>query len=131
MNNRVGGLSKVAGRVDPAVADWLKDAQTNKAALTKKQKRDMQRLHVMYDLKPETKSAIVEAAKHQGTSASQMAAFLLEFAVKELRVGNEELKAALANGRSPSRTMKFEWNLDAPEDWLSTETRATVANGKI
>ncbi len=123
---RAGGL-----KLDPAVAAWQKQAATNTAAMTKKQKREMRRLHVMYDLKPDTKQAIVEAAKRQGTSASQMAAFLLEFAIKELRLENDEIKMALANGRSPSRTMKFEWNIDAPEDWLSTEIKLSDIDGKI
>jgi hypothetical protein len=120
MNNRVGGLAKAT--VDPAVADWLKDAQTNKAALTKKQKRDMNRLRVIYDLSPNLKTAIERAARRQGTSASQMAAFLLAFAIKELAGNNPEIKAALLDGKSPSATMKFEWNLDAPEAWRPPES---------
>jgi hypothetical protein len=115
MTERVGGLKKA--NIDPAVADWLKDAQTNKAALTKKQKRDGKRLRVIYDLTPELKTAIEVEAKRQGTSASQLAALLLAFAVKEARAGNDEIKAALADGKSPSRTMRFEWNVDAPESW--------------
>ena len=123
MANRVGGLGKVA--VDPAVASMLKGAAVNTAALTKKQRRDRKRVHVMYDLKPETKRAIVETARKQGTSASQLAAFLLEFGVKELCAGNPELAAALRDGKSASRTMKFSWNLDAPDDWLPTENDPT------
>lgn len=114
-HQRVGGLAKA--NVDPAVADWLKDAQTNRAALTKKQKADRKRVRVKYDLSPELKSVIEREAKRIGTSASQLAAFLLEFAMKEARGGNAEIKAALADGRTPSATMKFEWNLDAPKSW--------------
>ncbi len=123
MSNRIGGLSKVA--IDPSVAAMLKGAATNHAALTSKQKRDRKRVHVMYDLKPETKRAIVEAARKQGTSASQLAAFLLEFGIRELCAENPELAAALRDGKSASRTMKFAWNLDAPDDWLSTEIEPT------
>lgn len=112
---RVGGLAKA--NVDPAVADWLKDAQTNKAALTKKQKRDGKRIRVIYDLTPELKAAIETEAKRQGTSASQLAAFLLTYAVRAAKSGNDEIKAALRDGKTASRTMKFEWNLDAPENW--------------
>lgn len=114
-NQRVGGLSKA--NVDPAVADWLEDAQTNKAALTKKQKRDGKRIRVIYDLTPDLKLAIEIEAKRQGTSASQLAALLLAYAVKEARSGNAEIKAALSDGKSPSKTMRFEWNIDAPESW--------------
>lgn len=112
---RIGGLAKA--NVDPAVADWLKDAQTNKAALTKKQKSDRKRVRVIYDLTPELKAAIETEAKRQGTSASQLAAFLLTFAVREARSGNAEIKEALLDGKRPSKTMKFDWNLEAPESW--------------
>ncbi len=117
MTERVGGLKKA--NIDPAVADWLKDAQTNKAALTKKQKSDRKRVRVIYDLSPDLKQAIEVEAKRQGTSASQLAAFLLAYAVKGVRSGNAEIKAALGEGKSPSRTMKFDFNLDAPESWGS------------
>jgi len=113
---RVGGLAKA--NVDPAVADWLKDAQTNKAAMTKAQKRDRKRVRVKYDLNPELKAAIESEAKRQATSASQLAAFLLAYAVKEARSGNAEIREALAVGKSQSATMRFSWNLDAPESWI-------------
>lgn len=113
---RVGGLGKV--QVDPAVASMLREAEINRAALTKKQRADRKRIRVIYDLTPELKAAIEAEAKRQGTSASQLAAFLLAFAVREARAGNEEISTALRDGKTPSRTMKFEWNLDAPEGWL-------------
>ena len=78
MTNRVGGLAKA--KVDPAVADWLKDAQTNKAALTKKQKRDMKRVRVKYDLDPKLKTLIEAKAKRVGTSAAQLASFRVTYA---------------------------------------------------
>jgi hypothetical protein len=113
----VGGLGKV--QLDPAVASMLKEAAVNKAALTNKQRSDRKRLRVIYDLSQELKTEIETEAKRQGTSASQLAAFLLAYAVKEARAGNAEIKAALVNGKSESRTMKFEWNLDAPEAWIA------------
>ena len=120
MTNRVGGLAKA--KVDPAVADWLKDAQTNKAALTKKQKRDMKRVRVKYDLDPKLKALIEAKAKRVGTSASQLAAFLLTYAAWKMAAGDAAIREALVDGKSPSATMKFEWNLDAPEAWSISET---------
>ena len=118
-NERVGGLKKTS--IDPAVADWLKDAQTNKAALTKKQKRDMKRVRVKYDLDPKLKVLIEAKAKRVGTSASQLAAFLLTYAAWKMAASDAEIREALADGKSPSATMKFEWNLDAPEAWRLSE----------
>lgn len=103
--------------IDPAVASMLKGASINTAALTKKQKRDKRRVRVIYDLMPELKAAIEAEAKRQATSASQLAAFLLTYAVKEAKSGNAEISAALTDGKSPSATMRFDWNLDAPESW--------------
>jgi len=115
MTNRVGGLKKT--QLDPAVASMLKEASINKAALTSAQKKDRKRIRVKYDLSPDLKGIIEREAKRIGTSASQLAAFLLEFAVKEARAGNAEIKAAMVDGKTPSATMKFEWNLDTPESW--------------
>lgn len=114
-NSRVGGLKKT--QLDPAVASMLKDASINKAALTSAQKKDRKRIRVKYDLSPELKGIIEREAKRISTSASQLAAFLLEFAVTEYRAGNDEIKSALMEGKTPSATMKFEWNLEAPESW--------------
>jgi NADPH-dependent glutamate synthase beta subunit-like oxidoreductase len=108
-------LAKV--NLDPAVASMLKGASENRSALTRKQKTDRKRIRVKYDLDPALKGAIEREAKRIGTSASQYAAFLLEFAAKEARAGNAEIIEAVANGKSESATMKFEWNLDSPKSW--------------
>lgn len=110
---RSGGL-----KLDPAVAAWQKAAATNTAAMTKKQKADRVRVRVKYDLAPALKSIIHDQAKRVHTSDSQMAAFLLAYAVHHL--DDVEFKDALANGTSPSSTMKFDFNLDAPESWLNS-----------
>lgn len=118
MSNRVGGLSKV--QMDPAVASMLKEAAVNKASLTKKQKADRKRVRVKYDLDLKLKTAIEREAKRQGTSASQLAALLLAYSVKEAKAGNVEIREALMTGKTPSNNMRFEWNLDAPEKWTSS-----------
>lgn len=85
--------------------------------MTKKQRADRVRVRVKYDIDPELKRVIEVEARRQGTSASQLAAFLLAFSVTEARKGNAEIRQALAEGRSPSNNMRFDWNLDAPEAW--------------
>jgi hypothetical protein len=108
---RAGGLKGL----DPAVAKWTTDAATNHAAQTKKQKADRLRVRMkVYDMDKKLKEAIEAEAKRRDTSASQMAAFLLAYAIHHL----PELKAEITAGLSASNTMKFGFNLDAPESWL-------------
>ncbi len=106
---RVGGLKAI----DPAVAEWQKTAATNPAALTKKQRQDRQRVRVKYDLPPELKDWIEAVAKETGTSASQLAAFLLTWAMGHW--GEETgLREAVEESKEPSRSMRFQWNLRLP-----------------
>ncbi len=115
---RAGGL-----KLDPAVAAWQKQAATNTAALTKKQRADRVRVRVKYDLDPKLKAIIEAEAKRIHTSASQMAAFLLAYAIRH--IDDPDLVHWLKEGLSPSNTMRFEFNLDAPEIWFS------IYNGDI
>jgi len=109
---RKGGVG-----IDPAVAQWQAEAATNLAALTAKQRKDRQRVRVKYDLDPAQKAAVETAARTEETSASQLAAFLLAFALREYHAGNAELRSALDAGKTPSRTPHFARNLDAPSAW--------------
>ncbi len=114
---RKGGL-----RVDPAVAAFQKNAATNTAALTAKQRRDRKRVRVMYDLAPEVKGAIERIADEQDTSASQAAALLLAWAAGRYFEGNgvaKELREAFHDGREPARTPRFEWNVEPSETLLT------------
>jgi hypothetical protein len=114
---RVGGL-----RIDPGVAEWQKGAATNLSSLSKKQRLDRARVRVKYDMPPELKELIESEAKKVGTSASQMASLLLLWAAKEYRQGNGELQEAIDEGRSIARTMRFEWNVALPDEWLKLIT---------
>ena len=104
--------------IDPRVEQWQKDAATNLAALSAKQRKDRQRVRVKYDLDPALKATIEATAKAEGTSASQVAAFLLAWGMKEYRAGNAELRSALDAGRSNARTPRVANNLDAPHGWI-------------
>jgi len=101
---RKGGL-----KIDPDVKAWQKNAATNKAALTKKQRRDGARVRVKYDLPPELKAAIEVAAKDYGTSASQFAGWLLLWAIMK------------CNERPPmtaSHSPFFDYDVVLPVEWL-------------
>ena len=108
---RQGGL-----KIDPAVRAFQERAAENPAALSKKQKKDRQRVRVKYDLPPALKAAIEEAAAEERTSASQLAAFVLGWAMgkwadEESEVG-KELRGLVFEAKRPSKSMRFDWNLE-------------------
>lgn len=114
---RVGGL-----RADPEVVAWQQQAAVNTAALTKKERADRRRVQVKYDISEELggaelKGRIEEAAKSEGTSASQLASFLLGWVMdrwedEESEIG-AELRERVDEAKVPSRSMRIEWNLEA------------------
>ena len=111
---RRGGL-----RVDPAVAEWQRTAAENVAALSRKQRRDRRRVRVRLDMPPGLKERIEAAAQAEGTSVSQLGAFLLNWLMAhyedpESEIGGE-LRARVEGARAPSRSMKIEWNLEFEE----------------
>jgi hypothetical protein len=119
-NQRVGGLATQT--IDPAVVQWVVAAAENKAALSKKQRQDRQRVRVKYDLPPWLKQSIEALANDDqfDTSASQAAAFLLAYGVHRLRCGDQELRNALMAAKEPARTLQFSWNLVIPEEWTTS-----------
>jgi len=109
---RVGGL-----RADPEVLAWQQAAAVNTAALTKKERADRKRVRVKYDVSADLKARVEKAAKGEGTSASQLAAFLLEWLMGHYEdEGSEvgaELRELVDKAKVASRSMRIEWNLDA------------------
>jgi hypothetical protein len=118
---RVGGL-----RVDPATAQWQSQAALNSAALTKKQRADRQRTRGRYDLPEWLKVAVEAVAEEQETSASQMASFLIAWALRDYLGDDQEMLDAILGGKSRARTLRFESNLDIPRH-LVTEIKAAIA----
>lgn len=105
---RKGGLN-----VDPAVLSWQKAAATNKAALSKKQRADRKRVRVKYDLPPDLKDEITAIAEAQESSASQVAGWLLRWAVGQWRAEDEgPMHQALFEAKRPSRSLRFRWDID-------------------
>jgi len=111
---RVGGV-----RVDPAVAAFQRGAATNVAALSRKQVADRARVRVKADLPVEVKQAVAAEAERLETSESQVVAFLLAWALHELRTANPDLAEALETARIYSRALRFLYNYEIPDAFLA------------
>ncbi len=122
---RQGGL-----RIDPAVAAFQKQAATNTAALTAKQRRDRKRVRLNLDLDAETRNAVEAIAERESTSVSQAASLLLAFAAREYAHSNSVLLDGFQEQRKPARTPRFEWMVETPETWL-TEIEHLHAYGEV
>jgi hypothetical protein len=103
-------------KIDKGVSDWQQTAATNVAALTEKELRDRERVRVKYDLPQWLKERVESGAEAEHTSASQFAAFLLSWAIRQYEAIDEpngaELQELLEGARQPSRAMRFSWNLE-------------------
>jgi len=108
-NERRGGL-----QLDPAVEEWRAEAADNPARLTKKQREDRARTRVRYDVPAWLKAAVEDVAAGQETSASQAAALLLAWSLKLYRDRDPALLDAFFDNRKPSRTLRFEYNVNIP-----------------
>ena len=65
------------------------------------------------------KQAVAAEAERLETSESQVVAFLLAWALHELRTGNTELAAALTEARCYSRALRFMYDLPIPDRFLA------------
>ena len=100
-------------------ATLLQGAVTNKAALTAKQRRDRQRTRVRYDISPTVKAAVEQIAKKEDTSASQIGEMLLAYGLLAyLRREDDLMQAMSVNTRKRSRTPRFYWDMELPQEWL-------------
>ncbi len=114
--HRVGGFG-MRGSADPdTLAQMRQSAVRNKAALTAKQRRDMQRKRATYDMEPVVKAVVEQIAKREETSASQIAEMFLSFAVRAYLRKDSELMDALAE-RTRANTPRFQFDLHLPEGW--------------
>ena len=103
--------------LDPAVAVHLTNgAVRNKAAMTSKQRRDMERKRATYDMEPVVKAVVEQIAKREETSASQIAEMFLAFAVRAYLRKDFELMGALEE-RTRANTPRFQFDLHLPEEW--------------
>ena len=96
----------------------------NRAALSKKQKRERAHQKVTYDLPPALQDAVTAIAKREDTSASQRVALFLAYAVDAYLRNEPILTTGLAE-RTHAGTPRFSWNLQTPPTWTtSVETLA-------
>jgi len=117
-HERKGGLQKV----DPAVRKFQQQAAQNTAALTGKQRADLERKdrQVKLDLAtPERKRCLEYIAKREKTSVSQAGNLLLSWAMCHYLEGEAEIRDAFYDGHQLSRTPRFDWNIDEPDTWAN------------
>jgi len=113
---------------DPENEDWAKDAATNTAALTAKQRYDLKRVRAYYDLHAqEIDDAVAAISADLHTSKSQVASFLLAYALTEF-CASARLWEAMVDHKSPARTLRYEWDLDIDRDWIEV-LRAFLRDG--
>jgi hypothetical protein len=108
---RKGGL-----QVDPAVADFGRPAVQNRAAASSRQRAEAERERLKIDLPASVKETLAAKAKSLDTSQSQLAGWLIAYALD--RAGADpELAAMLEGARVSARSLNFRWNLEIPEEW--------------
>ncbi len=78
----------------------------------RKAERDAVRCRAMFDLPEDLLAALDRLAERLGVPRSQAAAYLMLVGLGRLAAEGEE---ALAGLRRPSRSMRFEWQLDLPD----------------
>ena len=115
---RKGGL-----RIDPSVREWLKNAAENPAALTAKQRRDRKRQRAIFDLPRDIQEVLRRVARKEDTSISQVVEMLLVFGLNAYIRGEESLREAFWDGKTPARTPRFSWNIEPPDEWLERLTK--------
>jgi hypothetical protein len=71
---------------------------------------------VTLDVPPTVKAALAERAHQLDTSESQLAAWLLAYALDRAQA-DPELAAMLDASCVTARALKFPWNLEIPETW--------------
>jgi hypothetical protein len=110
--------------------DWLSTAATNTGALTAKQRYDLKRVRAYYDLHDQAiDDAIAAIAAEMGTSKSQVASFFLALGLHEyLNSNSERTWNTLVDGKTPARTLRYEWDVELPDAWIE-EIRAFLKDG--
>ena len=108
--------------IDPKVAQLLEDSVENRAAQTKKQRRDRIRTKATYDLSPDAQALVQKITALEESSASQVVEWLLVFACNEYLRANPEVLVGF-QGKEISRTPRFTYNLLIPDAPKQAATR--------
>jgi hypothetical protein len=100
--------------VDPKVAQLLEESVENRAALTKRQRRDRSRTKATYDISPDVQALVQKISAMEESSTSQVVEWLLTFACNEYLQANPEVIIGFRK-KEISRTPRFTYNLLTPE----------------
>lgn len=114
----IGGL-----QLDPIAAEqYRRSATTNRAALTDKQKSDRKRTSLRVDCPRWLKDLVADRAAAEDVSISQMAAFLLAWALDQHARGNTDLVEQIADNKTLTRSLnaKYALSLEALQERLDT-----------
>lgn len=93
--------------LDPHVATAFEEGQLRKAgrSMTKRQRQQAKRNRMTFDLSPQLEEKLTQIAADFGVPVSQLAEFLL------LRGLDHTSEDDLYQARTPSRSMRYEFNL--------------------
>ena len=119
MSTKRSSSTRISGlRPDPKISELLQGSVENRAALTKKQKRDRSRQKATYDLSPGLQDAVSAVAQREDTSSSQIVALCLAYALDAYVRKDPTLTAGMAE-RTHAATPRFSWNLHTPSAWTA------------
>ena len=109
---------QTAVEVDPENTEWTDTAAENTAALTAKQRYERKRIQRHYDLHTaDIDDAIAQIAAQHHTSKSQVASWLLAYALTRYLDDANGLWETLVDGKKPAQTLQYEWALTLPRRW--------------
>jgi hypothetical protein len=125
---RRGGLSS---KVDPAVEEWQKKAAQNKAAMSARERAEIERTRLNMDVPTVVKQTLRTLAdqEHEDTSMSQLGSLLLAYGLKVF-LEDDDLQEQVRAMREFSRTPRFAYNLAEPAAWIEA-FRAFLFNGEV
>jgi hypothetical protein len=112
--------------LDPGVVAWREKAVPNLAARTSRQAFDAARVRVRLDVPEVVKARLAEVASSEGTSSTQLGAFLLAWGLVLYLSGDEDLRAYLGDHCAVSRALRVAVDLDL-EPLLQTLTKLADA----
>jgi hypothetical protein len=104
--------------LDAGVAAILGESQQRqeRRSMTAKERYDAERVKASYDCPRWLREAVKQAASQRGTSASQLAAFLLVWGLAELKRGNDELRDLLWRSRQARPdALRIEYDVEIPD----------------
>jgi hypothetical protein len=103
---------KGGAKLDPGTAAWLESAAKNRAALSKKQLYDADRVRVRVDVPDWLKDWYAKLAEEYGTSINQLGTFALVWWLMLYEQGDSDLHDTLVTSFKPSHALRIDWDVD-------------------